>query len=419
MKINKTIKILLALAVLLTSQLACQALLPPTQATSTPSALSTTTHTAVPQPVDTNNANDISQFTDEAIRAGVQAALDLYADAYSQNKPELLEQAVDQENKPFRRIVRSRFDDYQISSTGGQGQFQYKLLDIERREFGYVIAHFRTHGGYEANWPFRYLDDRWVITEPTVEQIGEPVTTETENFVFTSYPWADDVNQQIMDMMETARTNAVKVLGQAPTEKANVKIIPIYGLSPFNPMNAIALYNKNGAAQENTIEVYTPSSFAFSFYDPSVGWDGELQRTLTHEYTHMIHARVFDNAGRLSDWMSEGLAEYVAGADENLYWACDSARSGTIIPILDESDAFAKQDLMHMYLLEQDFGLSYSFAHSLVSFTVENYGGLDGFWKLANALDATGDFKKALQVAFGVSYEEYDLKWRDWLERQC
>ena len=63
--------------------------------------------------------------------------------------------------------------------------------------------------------------------------------------------------------------------------------------------------------------------------------------------------------------------------------------------------------------------LSYSFAHSLVSFTVENYGGLDGFWKLAHALDDTGDFKKAVQKAFRISYEECDQKWREWLEGQC
>lgn len=418
MKFHKDINILLSLAMLITSQLACQTLFPSTPARLTLSPIPTTTNTLIPALTQINAITDGSQFTDEEIKAGIQASLDLYADAYSQNKPKLLEQAVDQENKPFRRIVRSRFDDYQISSAGGQIQFRNNLLDIERREFGYVIAHFELQGGYEANWSFRYTDNRWVITEPTVEQVGLPVITDTEHFTFTTYPWADDVNQQIMDVMEIARTNTEKVLGRAPTEKANVKIMPIYGLSPFNPMNAIALYNKNGAL-ENTIEVYTPSSYAYGFYDPSVGWDGELQRTLTHEYTHMAHARVFDDAGRLSDWMSEGLAEYVAGAEENTYWACDAFRSGTFIPILDESDAFSKQDLMHMYLLEKDFGLSYSFATSLVQFTVDNYGGLDGFWKLANALDDSGDFKKAVQASFGISYDEYNENWQKWLKDQC
>ncbi|MEO7839595.1 MAG: hypothetical protein ABIU06_09615, partial [Anaerolineales bacterium] len=288
MKFHKDINILLSLAMLITSQLACQTLIPSTPAMPTPSPIPTTTNTPIPALTQINTITDGSQFTDEEIKAGIQASLDLYADAYSQNKPELLDQAVDQENKPFRRIVRSRFDDYQISSAGGQIQFRNDLLDIERREFGYVIAHFELQGGYEANWPFRYTDNRWVITEPTVEQVGLPVITDTEHFTFTTYPWADDVNQQIMDMMEIARTNTEKVLGQAPTEKANVKIMPIYGLSPFNPMNAIALYNKNGAL-DNTIEVYTPSSYAYGFYDLSVGWDGELQRTLTHEYTHMAH----------------------------------------------------------------------------------------------------------------------------------
>jgi hypothetical protein len=372
-------------------------------ATSTPTALQTQT---VP-------ASEVQQFGEEEIRAGIQAALDLYAEAYSQNLPELLQQAVDQENKPFRRIVENRFDEFQNSYVGGQIQFQYDLLDIEQREFGYVIARFESENGSEASWPFRFTGGHWVLTEPTVEQIGEAVTTETERFIFVTYPWSEDVNPQIMEMMETARVNVEQVLGKVPDEKSNVTIMPIYGLKPFNPMAAIALYTGSG------IEVYAPDSFAFSFYDSALGWEGELQRTLTHEYTHLTHDLTFNKAGRLADWMSEGLAEYVTGAEENTYWACEAFRSGTFIPILDESDAVYKQDLMHMYLLEKDFGLSYGFATSLVQFTVENHGGLDGFWKLANALDETGNFREATQDTFGISYEEYNENWQEWLQNQC
>jgi len=118
--------------------------------------------------------------------------------------------------------------------------------------------------------------------------------------------------------------------------------------------------------------------------------------------------------------MSEGLAEYVSGvAKENTYWACDAVNSGTFIPILDESGVVRKQDLMHMYSLEKNFGLSYDFATSLVQFTVDKYGGLDGFWKLANALDDSGDFKKAVQNAFGIPYDEYNTNWQKWLKDQC
>ncbi len=351
--------------------------------------------------------------------AGIQQALDLYAQAYNENNPELLGLTLDQENKPFRRIVRSRFDEAQISSFAGGFDYEFTLLDIKRREFGYVIAHFQLWNDYNADWPFRLLDGRWVITEPTVEQVGEPVIMETEHFTFTAYPWANDVNQQIMDLMETARANVEKVLGKAPDEKAIVNIMPIYGLHPYNPMGAIALYNKEQGATKNIIDIYTPESFAYSFYDASMGWDGELLATLTHEYTHMTHARSFNHAGRLSDWMSEGLAEYVSGAGGRVHQACDAFRSGTLIPILDESGNVYKQDLMHMYTLEKDFGLSYGFATSLAYFTVENYGGLDGFWKLANALDETSEFKEAVQQAYGISYEQYNDEWQAWLKEQC
>jgi len=388
---------------LIISQLACQALTPKPQATPLLAITSTVNPTDKPGVTKT-------QLSDDEIKAGIQEALDLYAQAYNENKPDLLEEVLDQQNKPFHRIVRSRFDEAQKSSYEGGFDYQFTLLDITKRDFGY---------DYNADWPFRLVNGHWVLTEPTVEQVGEPITTETEHFIFTTYPWADDVNQQIMEMMETARVNVDTVLGKVPDEKASVKIMPIYGLSPYNPMNAIALYNKEKGPLKNIIEVYTPESFAYSFYDKNLGWAGELQSTLTHEYTHMAHARSFGQAGRLSDWMSEGLAEYVANANGRVQQACDAFQSGTFIPILDESNTVYKQDLMHMYTLEKDFGLSYGFATSLVYFTVENYGGLDGFWKLATALDETSDFKKAVQKAYGISYEEYNKNWQAWLKKQC
>ncbi|MEO5886925.1 MAG: hypothetical protein ABIQ77_04600, partial [Anaerolineales bacterium] len=111
--------------------------------------------------------------------------------------------------------------------------------------------------------------------------------------------------------------------------------------------------------------------------------------------------------------------EYVSGAEERNQEACYAFQSGTFIPIVDESDLVYKQDLMHMYTLEKNFGLSYSYATSLVYFTVENYDGLDGFWKLANALDKTSEFTEAVPEAFGISYEEYNKRWQDWLMKQC
>jgi hypothetical protein len=417
MKSSKFLRAHAALAILIVSQLACQALT--SVASPEPAPTQIIEAAAPPTGAQTEASPAETSFTDDEIKAGIQESLDTYAEAYNTNDLDLLASIVDSENKPFFRIVTSRFTTFQESYLGGSTGFKYTLLDIQKREFGFVLAHFETRGGSQANWLFRFTGDRWVLSEPTVEQVGEPIITETEHFIFTSYPWADDVNPQIMELMETARNNVEKVLGKVPDEKASVKIIPIYGVSPFNPMNAIALYMKERGPLKDIIEVYAPYSFAFSFYDPSLGWDGDLLTTLTHEYTHMAHARSFDQSGRLSDWMSEGLAEYVSAPEYNIINACEAYNSGTIIPILDESGAVYTQDLMHLTVLDQNVRLGYDYAQALVKFNVENHGGLDGFWKLANALDETSDFKKAVQSAFGISYEQYDKEWQAWLKKQC
>ena len=384
--------------------------------TATPQIIIITATPAAPNPT----ANPADAFSDEEIRAGIQASLDLYAQAYTENKPELLEKAVDQENKPFRRIVRSRLDEFEKSSLGGQLQFKNTLISIQRRELGYVLAHFETEDGWQADWPFRPVEGRWVLTEPTLEQIGEPVTTETEHFTFVTYPWADDVNPKIIRMMETARQQVADRLGKTPTEKAKVRIVPIYAVDRFGAMNAIAWYSRGGDTDNgDLIHIYAPNSFAYSFYDPAIGWDGTLQMTLTHEYTHMAHARVYNNAGRLADWMSEGLAEYIAETADNLSYACQAYRSGTVIPILDENGNVEKQDLMHMTSLKKDTSLAYAYSHALVSFVTEKYGGLEGFWKLAKNIDKTGDFKKAVLDTFGISYDEFNRRWQEWLKNQC
>lgn|GEM_PF-1014192 len=417
--------LVLAVLALVLTQLACKAVMggsaptPDSQVqvvTPTPRIV---VITATSSTGGTPGDNPLAQFSDEQIKDGIQKSLDMYAQAYNENDPALLEKVVDQDNKPFKRIVRSRFNDFQKSFQAGSYFFKNTLLSINRREYGYVIAHYQDEGGWQADWPYRFNGNNWVLTEPGVDQIGKPVTTETEHFTFITYPWNEDVNQKIMDLMETARQQVQERLGKAPAEKATVRIVPIYGLDPFGAMQAIAWYSADGEGNGDLIHIYAPNSYAYSYYDPAVGWDGELQQTLTHEYTHMAHRRNFDLTGRLADWMSEGLAEYISQAPNDVQSACFAFKAGDIIPILDESGVLDKQDLMHMTSLQKNTGLAYAYSDALTTFVVEKHGGLDGFWKLAKQIDATGDFKKAVKAAFGVSYESFNKEWESWLKNQC
>lgn len=352
-------------------------------------------------------------------QAGIQLALDTYARAYNDNDPALLAEAVDQTNPPFRRIVKSRFNAYQNSSYAGQGNFEYEVLSVQTMPNDFVLAHLREEDGWLTDWLFRSVDGRWVLSEPTREQLGEPYTVETDHFVFTLYPWAEADNQTVMDLMDDARAIVQKRLGVVPTETAHIYIYPGYTLTPDNPMSALALYSSGDARARNLIEVYAPHSFAFSFYEAERGWEDTLLTTLAHEYTHMAHRRNFDNAGQLAGWMVEGLAEYISDDPNGVAYACYSVRAGYFIPIIDDSGATRKQDLMHLQLLDADVGLAYTLSHSLVTYIVEEHGGLEGFWALARAYDDSQNFDKVLQATFDMDYATFEKQWLAWLKRQC
>ncbi len=119
----------------------------------------------------------------------------------------------------------------------------------------------------------------------------------------------------------------------------------------------------------------------------------------------------------MSDWMIEGLAEYVSDPLSAVSRGVPEAvASDEIIPIMDTSGRIDKQDLEHLTILERDVSLAYGFATTLVEFIVDRYGGLDGFWKLVQVYDKRQSLPAALQEAFGVSYEQFDREWRDWLK---
>ncbi len=352
------------------------------------------------------------------IKRGIQASLDLYARAYNENKLDLLKQTVDQTNAPFRRLVQSRFEDFQKSFLSGKFRFGYTVDDVQPREYGFVQARITADGGGTADWLFRQVDGRWVLSEPTVEQAGQVKRVETEHFIFNTYPWADDVNATVIELMENARLRVLDRLGKAPDERALVDIMPVYGLRPDDSPTAAAYYDERSRnAPQDRILIYAPHTYLFGYYDPDRGWQQDLENILTHEYTHLVQNRSFDNAGALADWMVEGLAEYVSDAASD-YTLDQAVKDNHIIPIVDRtSSIMQRQDLTHLYLLREDQPLAYALAHSLVVYIDRKYGGLDAFWKLARAYDKYQEMDKALRSALGVSYEEFDRGWRAWLKQ--
>jgi hypothetical protein len=373
----------------------------------------TTAPTASADPAPTAG----STASDEEILASIQQSLDFYTDAYNKNKPELLKQATDQTNAPFRRFIQTRFDTFQESIRAGQVS-EIKAVKILRKlDLGFVLAQVESGSGV-ADWTFREVGGRWVMSEPTERQLGKREKVEDEHFVYYVYPWSKDMNTKVMELMETARSNVEQKLGKVPDTKPNVYIRPTFGAGGIENANVLAYYDRN-SRDGDRIVLYTPESYVFGFYDPAAGWESELVSTLTHEYTHLANHRAFTPLARMNDWMVEGLAEYVSDPDSARRRGVPLAvANDAIIPIKDTSGVVNKQDLEHLTILEKDISLAYGLAETLVDYIVETHGGMDGFWKMVNAFDKSQNFDKALQEAYGIGYDEFDQGWRAWLKQK-
>ena len=387
-------------------------------ATSVPTATATTMPTAIPLPP---TATPLPQPTVtptpdiNKIRASIQASLDLYARAYTNNDEKALEQAVDS-SAPYWRFVTTRFSTYQKSIFAGQTKFAYTVVEIKPREFGFVQARIQSSGGSEMHWLFHEREGKWVLAEPSVEEVGEVRTIEKDGFTFKVYPWADEVNDQVIALMVNGRARVLQVLGQVPEQKATVTIKPTYGVSPYDSPSAIAYYSTGFRGTDDLIAIYSPYSYGYGGYNAKTGWQADLETTLTHEYTHMVHRRSFATVGRGCDWTSEGLAEYTSGSFR-LGAVRAAVQSGNIIPLVDTVSPVYKQDMNHMLTLNKDVSLAYGFAASLVKFIAENYGGVDAFWRVAKACDTTPDFDQVLQKSINVPLEKFDAEWRTWLKK--
>jgi hypothetical protein len=365
-----------------------------------------------PTPVDPGSV--LEKFSDIEIKKGIQSTLDDYEWAFNNNDLELFKKITDPENLPFRRLVLSRFNTLQESVNGGSFSVRLEVESVVRLSLGFVQAHIIVNNDYATDWIFRLEGKKWLLSEPTKEQFGEPYEKETEHFTYELYHWIDKDNITIITLMENAAKRVENKLGTLPEEKAKVIILPGYSADPYANANALAYYSSGGGDELDSITIFAPSSYSFGWYSVESGWETDLEDTLTHEYTHMTHMRVFDKAGRMMDWFSEGLAEYVSDSPRYLeiQYALDPDQ---LIPIIDNTTNYYQQDLRHIYLLRKDVSLAYAEAESLIMFIHDNYGGMGTVWALARADDELQDFDEALQATLGIDYETFEKEWRAWL----
>jgi hypothetical protein len=254
----------------------------------------------------------------------------------------------------------------------------------------------------------------WVITEPTATEAGAPQSITSGMYTLTTYPITDHLNGKIIALTSKVQENLLNDLGETPKGAVKITVYPSISISPLDA-RALSAWSLNPSEDgPDSIDLISPASWSFGFYDPGVGWESDFEMLLTHELARIMYVRNFGNPGQGVDWFFEGLTEYVAGFDETPEVSA-AVQNDTITPIIDTNSTEEKIDLAHFENLS-NWRLAYGLSESLVVFIIEQYGGLDSFWALAQSYDQTQDLDMALQDTLGVDYEQFDTGWRAWLK---
>ena len=194
--------------------------LTPTPAKTEPAAA---TLPAAGKPVTSTATHPVVSPVSPPSSSDIQPTLDLLIQALNQNQPQLLDQVVDPANLPFKRLVRSRFDAFQESWRAGARQPALRVEAVEAQPHGYYQAMLTAENGLSGAWTFKKVGEDWLLSEPTVEELGAPVVITTTHFTFITYPWAEQVNPQLIELMEQARDEVFQKLGKAPNSAPGSK----------------------------------------------------------------------------------------------------------------------------------------------------------------------------------------------------
>jgi hypothetical protein len=371
-----------------------------------------------PPPTQTQKIEGITTLVPSGkaiIKARVQSTLNDYNTALEKHDKTLFMSGVDQGNQAVKGLFSAFFDDIESAGFPNTAELGMTLIDIEPINQDLVLAHIRRNrDGWQADWFFRGSSGKWVISEPTKTEAGAPLTTIFGNYTVMTYPIADDLNGKILPLIAKAQERLLEDLGETPAGKVKITVYPSVSISPLGG-DALSGWSINPSEDgPDNIDIMSPTSWSFGFYDPGVGWESDFERLLTLELARITYVRNFGNPGQGADWFFEGLVEYVAGSNE-MPEVIAAVRNDTITPIIDTSSADKKIDLAHFENLN-NLRLAYGLSKSLVTFIVEQYGGMEAFWALARAYDRYQDMDQALQASLGIGYEQFDTSWREWLK---
>lgn len=375
---------------------------------------------AAPAPLPVVQATPPAPADVEAIRLSVQATMNLYSEMRKSGDDTLLAQIVDERNTSFLQVVREELKEWRaLARQNRLRPANYIVDDIRPMLNGFYQAdivvkfpRFRESGSgsAEANWIFRQVGDRWLLTEPLTEELGPRSNYQTEHFNFRYYAWDADQIERVGRIFEAAYAVDVAKVGFSASDMLTVSVTPTYQAEPRLNVRALASYSRGSVS--TAFRVRAPGSYGFGLY-PRDEADTTLQGTLQHEYGH--HLTYTRMAGRpIKQWMNEGLSDWLMEDFQRrlILTAFNDDQLGT--DLLDWAEARFDEGNKAP---TREVNIAYALGANAVRYMIEERGGLDQFWALADRNAQTRDFNQSVQDVFGQSWPEFQVAYRAWLYR--
>jgi hypothetical protein len=350
---------------------------------------------------------------EQAVAGEIEELLDRQALARASGDREAYMATIDQRNLVWRRIQGSVFD---ASSRQRQS---LRVTRVQLKPDGYYKAWIEFRAAPDAGahgfavWVFRQTDQGWLHSEPLIEELGPRITSDSEHFRMSYYAWDEDVLERTMAVAEAARAMVTAKLAPPPVERVTVSMNPTFGShSALREFGTWAAYLPG---VRDLVLTRSLESFGATTTAPGETQDDRLLVALAHEYTHLVNDHIVSIV-KIPHWMSEGLAEYVAGnMRRDVVTRALAARR--LVPLERASEAIEwGTDPVKGYTLN-DVVLGYAEAAWAVAYFIHRFGQ-DAFFDLSRAYAESRRWEESFSGVTQTTWANFQDAWQQWLREQ-
>jgi len=333
----------------------------------------------------------------EQTRGAIQALLQRQHDTNATRDQKSYEATIDPERRALVRCANESFDvagRQGVSNTPQVGKIE-AYLDT------YVRAYVSEGTLGLRRIFFRQLPDgKWVQTEPKDDELGGEKKTTVEDIQIDYW----GIDQDVIDALGKGTQAAKKVvienlLSDNRRDPLAIRFYPTRSVSGIQGCTVVGFHLQN-----------VPTDPYVRFFRYWFNQDGTVSAPtisfITHEWLHWAQDQLSPGiTARLPWWLVEGWPDYVGQSrtgDAVKFAICQTA-TPTLKQLEDGADPNGPPELGVQY---------YSFANSMVEYQYANYGGKDGYKKLALAFKDDARPSVAFPAAFGITPEKFYEDWK-------